>query len=60
MNYQDCEDFIKNRMRMSHVYQPVMLMTLLQKDVHLIPRRPGDVENPVGGIRNVIPGKASY
>jgi len=30
MNYRDCEDFIQNRMRMSHVYQPVMLMTLLK------------------------------
>ena len=30
MNYRDLEDFIQNRMRMSHVYQPVMLMTLLE------------------------------
>jgi len=30
MNYHDCEDFIQNCMRMSHVYQPVMLMTLLE------------------------------
>jgi len=30
LNYRDCEDFIQNRMRMSHVYQPVMLMTLLE------------------------------
>jgi hypothetical protein len=30
MNYRDYEDFIQHRMRMSHVYQPVMLMTLLQ------------------------------
>src|SRR5215469_594941 len=29
MNYRECEDFIQHRMRMSHVYQPVMLMTLL-------------------------------
>jgi diadenosine tetraphosphate (Ap4A) HIT family hydrolase len=28
--------------------------------VHLIPRRRGDVENPRGGIRGVIPRKASY
>lgn len=27
---------------------------------HLIPRRKGDVENPRGGIRNVIPGKGDY
>jgi ATP adenylyltransferase len=28
--------------------------------VHLIPRRQGDVQNPRGGIRHVIPGKGSY
>ena len=27
---------------------------------HLIPRRSGDVENPRGGVRNVIPGKGDY
>lgn len=27
---------------------------------HLIPRRFGDVSNPRGGIRNVIPGKGDY
>jgi diadenosine tetraphosphate (Ap4A) HIT family hydrolase len=28
--------------------------------VHLIPRRHGDVEDPVGGVRNTIPGKGNY
>lgn len=28
--------------------------------VHIIPRYKGDVENPRGGIRNVIPKKGSY
>ena len=28
--------------------------------IHLIPRRKGDVEKPVGGIRNIIPGKGNY
>jgi len=28
--------------------------------VHLIPRRQGDVENPQGGVRGVIPGKQKY
>ena len=27
---------------------------------HLIPRRDGDVENPQGGVRSVIPGKQYY
>ena len=28
--------------------------------IHLIPRRKGDVEDPVGGVRNTIPGKGNY
>ncbi len=28
--------------------------------IHLIPRRKGDVSNPRGGIRSVIPGKSGY
>jgi ATP adenylyltransferase len=28
--------------------------------VHLIPRRSGDVEEPRGGVRGVIPSKQAY
>lgn len=28
--------------------------------IHLIPRRKGDVENPRGGVRHVIPEKGNY
>lgn len=28
--------------------------------IHLIPRYPGDVDNPVGGVRNIIPGRGDY
>jgi len=28
--------------------------------IHVIPRRDGDVENPRGGVRGVIPGKMDY
>lgn len=28
--------------------------------VHLIPRRVGDVQNPTGGVRNIIPGMGDY
>jgi diadenosine tetraphosphate (Ap4A) HIT family hydrolase len=28
--------------------------------IHLIPRRKADVENPVGGVRNIFPGKGPY
>ena len=27
--YEELRDFLQNRMQMSHIYQPVMLMTLL-------------------------------
>ena len=28
--------------------------------IHVIPRREGDVENPQGGVRSVIPSKQHY
>ena len=28
--------------------------------IHLIPRRKGDVSDPIGGVRNTIPGKGNY
>lgn len=28
--------------------------------VHVIPRRVGDVDDPTGGVRHVIPGKGRY
>jgi ATP adenylyltransferase len=34
--------------------------TVMHTHLHLIPRRKGDVENPKGGIRNVIPGSGDY
>ena len=34
--------------------------TVMHCHVHLIPRRSGDVINPRGGIRGVIPGKQNY
>ena len=34
--------------------------TVMHCHVHLIPRRKGDVENPRGGVRGVIPNKQSY
>ncbi len=30
MKFQELEDFVSRRMRMSHIYQPIMLMTLLR------------------------------
>jgi ATP adenylyltransferase len=34
--------------------------TISHCHVHLIPRRKGDVEDPTGGVRHVIPGKGDY
>jgi ATP adenylyltransferase len=34
--------------------------TIGHAHVHLIPRRQGDVQDPRGGVRGVIPGKALY
>ncbi|MDP6529941.1 MAG: HIT family protein [Gemmatimonadota bacterium] len=28
--------------------------------IHLIPRYPGDVPDPTGGVRNIIPGQGRY
>ena len=34
--------------------------TVFHCHIHLIPRREGDVENPRGGVRHVIPNKGIY
>jgi diadenosine tetraphosphate (Ap4A) HIT family hydrolase len=34
--------------------------TIKHGHIHLIPRRFGDMDNPEGGVRGVIPGKARY
>ena len=34
--------------------------TIFHCHIHLIHRRSGDVVNPRGGIRNIIPGKGNY
>mgnify|MGYP001237326394 CR=1 FL=1 len=34
--------------------------SIMHCHIHLIPRRKGDVENPQGGIRSVIPKKQHY
>ena len=41
-------------------YGPSAGQTVQWPHVHLIPRRTGDVEDPVGGVRNTIPGKGNY
>ena len=34
--------------------------TIFHLHVHLIPRYTGDLEDPRGGVRNIIPDKAAY
>ena len=34
--------------------------TIFHSHIHLIPRRDGDVEQPRGGVRGVIPNKQKY
>ena len=34
--------------------------TVLHVHIHIIARYPGDCEDPPGGVRGVIPGKARY
>jgi len=41
-------------------YGEVAGQTVPWPHIHLIPRRKGDVEDPVGGVRNTIPGKGNY
>jgi diadenosine tetraphosphate (Ap4A) HIT family hydrolase len=36
---------------------PAAGQTVLHCHIHLMPRRPGDVTRPAGGIRHVIPGR---
>ena len=62
MTYEELLDFVQNRMRMSHVYQPVMIMTRraqfhcelcgISADIkaleadHIIPRNHGGSDDP--------------
>ena len=34
--------------------------SIMHCHIHLIPRREGDIENPRGGVRGVIPSKQKY
>ena len=34
--------------------------TVMYPHVHMIPRRDGDMEDPRGGVRHVIPSKGNY
>ena len=38
----------------------IACQSIMHCHIHLIPRREGDVENPQGGVRSVIPQKQHY
>ena len=39
---------------------PAAGQTVMHAHVHVIPRRKGDVADPRGGVRWIVPGKAQY
>ena len=41
-------------------YGRVAGQTVMWPHIHVIPRKTGDVEDPIGGVRNVIPGRGNY
>lgn len=55
VNFGECDAF-----NIGFNSGPAAGQTVMYPHVHLIPRRWGDVEDPVGGVRNTIPGKGNY
>jgi diadenosine tetraphosphate (Ap4A) HIT family hydrolase len=41
-------------------YNSAAGQTVMWPHIHFIPRRAGDVKDPVGGVRATIPGKGNY
>jgi diadenosine tetraphosphate (Ap4A) HIT family hydrolase len=70
--YHSCFDLVKQvRKMLIDVYKPqgfnvginnspVAGQTVPHAHIHVIPRYEGDVKNPRGGIRNIIPEKGDY
>ncbi len=51
MKFEDLIDFIRSRMGMSQIYQPLLIRSLVEA---------GGTPNPRGGARGVVPDKMNY
>jgi diadenosine tetraphosphate (Ap4A) HIT family hydrolase len=75
LNKEEREDFFSLLLEMHSILQhqyepdgfniginigPAAGQTIAHLHIHLIPRYLGDVKNPVGGVRGVIPERADY
>ncbi len=58
MKYRELKKFIEKNMRMAHVYQPVMLMTLLENGGKCLERLAR--HNPMGNINTSIYRYSKY
>jgi hypothetical protein len=75
MTFDELKSFLESQMRLSHIYQPLLIKSLIvangsatvrqlamkfvERD-EALPRRTGDLENPRGGVRGVIPSRMGY
>jgi diadenosine tetraphosphate (Ap4A) HIT family hydrolase len=55
-----CEDASVDGFNIGMNAGEVAGQTIFHCHIHLIPRRRGDVENPRGGVRHLIPNKGFY
>ena len=54
------EEYAPNGYNIGVNIGPAAGQSILHVHIHIIPRYEGDVENPQGGVRHVIPKKAHY
>jgi len=58
MTFKDLCNFIENKMRMSQIYQPLLIRSLIDSDgkatIRQLATKFNDIKNPRGGVRGVI------
>ena len=52
--------YVDNKNRIGQNIGEAAGQTVMYPHVHLIPRRAGDMDDPRGGVRHVIPEKGNY